>query len=112
MPEVIILPFFKKQLRPYAKKYRSLKKSLIENLNYFDKNNNIYLGQNLYKLRLRTKGLNKGKSGSFRVIILLVELKDFVVPVAIYAKSDKSNMSKKEIFYYLKRIEFELYFKI
>ena len=98
---IIILPSFKRQLKFYLKKYSSLKEELILSLENFDKRKAVFLGRDVYKLRLKTKNLNKGKSNSFRVLVLLIEQDDQLVPISIFFKGDKENLSKKEINDYL-----------
>lgn len=97
MYQVIILSCFRKQLKNYAKKYRCLKNEIISVLENFNKRQTICLGNNLYKIRLKTKDIPKGKNKSFRLIILIVEVEKFIVPIVLYFKGDRANMSKKEI---------------
>lgn len=94
---IIILPSFKRQLKPYLKKHQDLKEELIFCLENFDKKNAVFLGSNVYKIRLKIKNLNKGKNKSFRVLILLIESADQLIPISIFFKGDKENLSKKEI---------------
>jgi mRNA-degrading endonuclease RelE of RelBE toxin-antitoxin system len=94
---VIILPHFRKQLKPLAKKYPSLKEAFIESFNDFIPRNNTALGRNLYKVRLSPKELNKGKSKGLRCIVLCVEQDGYIVPVTIYAKAEKANTSVREL---------------
>lgn len=93
----LVLPHFKKQLKAYCKKYRRLKETTEEILENFYKNQGIYLGNRLYKIRIATKDIPRGKSKSFRLIILLLELDTLIIPVTIYFKGDKENISNKEI---------------
>jgi len=74
----------------------------------FDKNNAINLGHHVYKIRLKSSDLRKGKSGGFRLIILLVEIDNLITPVALYFKGSQANISKKEITYHIDVITEEM----
>jgi len=52
--------------------------------------------------------MNKGKSGSFRVIIFIDHQLELVVPVTVYAKKRFSNPTKQELKRCLKRTIDEL----
>ena len=103
-----ILDCFQKQLKPYTKKIPNFTKDLINCLNDFSTDNSISLGSNNYKIRLKVSGLNKGKSKSFRLIIHLLFHKNLIIPIALYLKNEKENISKKEINYYLQQATNEL----
>lgn len=106
MFKIIILPYFRKQVKAYAKKQRSLQEDLIATLESFDQRQAASLGNCLYKLRLASRG--KGKSGSYRVIVLVLTNEGFLVPVALYKKSEREMLSKKETNHHLEEILFEL----
>lgn len=108
MYQIIISSHFRKQLKSYAKKYRYLKNEIIAVLENFDKRQNVCLGDNVYKIRFKTKDIPKGKNKSFRLIILVIEIEKFIVPVALYFKGDQKNISKKEINDRIETILFEL----
>lgn len=107
--KIIILPYFKKQLKAYIKKYKFLKEFIIKELECFNKDSQINLGSNIYKIRVKSQDIKKGKSKSFRLIILLIEKDGYIVPISAYYKGDKENISKKEINEHLEAILFELY---
>lgn len=98
---------FKRQLKPIAKKYRSipsdlrkLEKSLME-----DPAQGVDLGNGVHKVRMAIASKGRGKSGGARVITLLVqqdeENKD-VKLLTIYDKSDISNISDEYLEYIIK----------
>lgn len=97
MYQAIILPHFHRQIKHYSKKYRSLKDSIIELLENFQKTQHTHLGNSIYKVRLSVKEITRGKSKSFRLITLIVEIKKYIVPIAIYFKGDRQNLTQKEI---------------
>ena len=106
--EIIILNHFKSELKKYIKKYKDLKNDVICDLNKFDKNNSISLWNWIFKLRIKSSNLEKWKSGWFRLLILLLIEENYIVPLTIFSKWDKSSISQKEINYHLKKINSEL----
>ena len=108
MYQPIILPHFHKQLKRYVKKYYDFKQEVVSSLEKFNKDVAGGLGGNVYKVRVRTKGLSKGKSKSFRINGLVIEIEKFVVPITIYFKGDKESITKQEINRHLEKISFEL----
>ncbi|MDP2630922.1 MAG: hypothetical protein Q8P56_05965, partial [Candidatus Uhrbacteria bacterium] len=88
---------FKKLLKPYLRKHRSLLDDIIALLNTFDKRTCVALGAHTYKTRLASRDLSRGKSGSFRMIILLLEVNYIIAPLVIYLKSERPSISQKEI---------------
>ena len=57
---------------------------------------------------ITTSSLKKGKSNSFRLVVLVVQKDDFLVPITIFAKSTKENITPKELEEHLKKILFDL----
>jgi hypothetical protein len=108
MYQPIILPHFGRQLKWYLKKFRGLKNDVIDALENFDIRRHPHLGNNVYKVRLAGNDLARGKSKSFRLIILLVAADNFIVPITLYQKSEKDDITKKEINNHLEEILFEL----
>ena len=95
--QTILLPHFKRQLKPLVKKHRDLPVALLKELGNFSKEAHVHLGRGIYKIRLSTKSLARRKNKGFRLIILLLEIKEWIVPITLYAKSDASNLSLKEL---------------
>jgi mRNA-degrading endonuclease RelE of RelBE toxin-antitoxin system len=108
MYEIVILPHFKKSLKPLLKKYPSFKEVVISVLKDFKMQDAIYLGSDLYKIRFRTKEIARGKSRSFRLIILLVQEKNYLVPIITYFKGERDSISTKEISEHVKIVISEL----
>lgn len=108
MYQTIILPYFKRQLKPYLKKHYDLKQAVIDTLSRFDKRQHDHLGGGVYKTRLKTKSLPKGKNKSFRLIVLVMEVDRFLVPITMYFKGNTDTISKKELNRHLQNILFEL----
>lgn len=108
MYQIIVTEHFKKELKPLVKKFRHLKEDLLRELRSFSIDKGTRLAHNLYKLRIRCNDLAKGKSGSFRVIILLVEVENILVPLTIFFKSQHENLSSSELERHLGKVKEEL----
>jgi hypothetical protein len=90
---------FEKELKKLAKKYRSVK-SDIKNLSDLLKQEPLQgepLGKDCYKIRMAITSKGKGKSGGSRVITCLKIVDQDVYLLTIYDKSDKENISDKEL---------------
>jgi hypothetical protein len=55
------------------------------------------LGRNCYKIRLAISSKGKGKSGGARLITNFVIADDTIYLLSIYDKSDKENLTDKEL---------------
>lgn len=100
------IPKFEKNLKKLAKKYASVKseyaalvKSLKEN-----PQQGTPIGHDCYKIRLSIASKGKGKSGGARVITHFYVSQDTVFLLSIYDKSEKENISEKQIKALLKLI--------
>jgi len=69
--------------------------SLIEKLK-IDSSLGINLGNNRYKIRVKNRSNNKGKSAGYRVITY-TKIRNIVLLVYIYSKSDIDNILDKKI---------------
>jgi hypothetical protein len=108
MYQPVILSYFRRQLEEYSKKYRHLKEAVVEALRNFRKEANPHLGHNIYKVRLKTKDIPRGKSNSFRLIVLIIEVDQYIVPMTLYFKGDQEDISKKELNNHLENVLWEL----
>jgi len=63
------------------------------------------LGHECYKIRLAIASKGKGKSGGARVITYLQVLKNSIFLLSIYDKSEKENITDKELQEILKNID-------
>lgn len=64
----------------------------------------IAIGKNCFKIRLSISSKGKGKSGGARIITNIVIKDETVYLLAIYDKSDKENLTDKELDELLKNI--------
>ena len=96
---VLSISPFDKQLKRLVKKYPSLKiefAELIEILEQEPEQGN-YIGNNCYKIRIAISSKGKGKSGGARVITNFVISEETVFLISIYDKSEKENLTDKEL---------------
>jgi mRNA-degrading endonuclease RelE of RelBE toxin-antitoxin system len=103
---IIAVPTFKKELKKLAKKYHSIKAdlaTLFESL-AVNPEQGTPLGNNCYKIRLSIAAKNKGKSGGARLITNIIIAEETVYLLSIYDKSDKENLTDKELDEILKNI--------
>ena len=103
---ILTISPFDKQLKRLAKKYPSLKHEfakLIESLEQ-EPQQGIPLGNNCYKIRIAIASKGKGKSGGARIITNFVIADNAVYLIAMYDKSEKENITDKELFDLLKYI--------
>lgn len=103
---IIAVPTFKKELKKLAKKYRSLKTDLAALFDILETNptQGIALGNNCYKIRFTITSKGKGKSGGARVITNFIIHENTVYLISIYDKSEKDNLSDKELTLLLKHV--------
>lgn len=86
-------------LKKLSKKYPSLKSeyaNLVKNLKENPAQGTL-IGHNCYKIRLAIASQGKGKSGGARVIINFIVADDSVYLLSIYDKSNKDNLTDKEL---------------
>lgn len=103
---VATIPPFDKQLKRLAKKFPSLKKDfakLIETLEHNPQQGSP-LGNNCYKIRFAISSKGKGKSGGARIISNIVIEETTVFLLSIYDKSEKQNVTDKELIELLKDV--------
>jgi mRNA-degrading endonuclease RelE of RelBE toxin-antitoxin system len=102
-------PEFVRQMKRYAKKYRSLASDYAEFLASLrnDPFQGIDLGNGIRKVRLAVASKGKGKSGDMRVITFSLEkIDDEIINVTllyIYDKNEMANVSDDFIRYLLEQ---------
>ena len=110
-PVFVTLHFFK-QLKNLKKKFPNIKNDLISSLKIFNPEQEICIGRSIYKIRIKSSDMNKGKSGGFRSYIYLFKKKDFLVPLCIYAKNQKENITSNDLQYHLDKTLGELFTRL
>ncbi|MBP5677971.1 MAG: type II toxin-antitoxin system RelE/ParE family toxin [Bacteroidales bacterium] len=100
-------PEFVRQMKRYAKKYRSLASDYADFLNNIRKDpfQGVDLGGGIRKVRMAVESKGKGKSGGMRVITFSLErIGDDIVNITllyIYDKKEMENVSDDFIRYLL-----------
>ena len=103
---IIAVPKFKKELKKLVKKYPSLKADFTQLIKGLESNpeQGVPLGRNCYKIRFAIKSKGKGKSGGARLITNFVLVETTVYLLSVYDKSEKENLSDKELTELLKSL--------
>ena len=96
---IVAIPPFDRQLKRLVKKYPSLKEEYLELIKNLEQNpeQGTNLGNNCYKIRIAIASKRKGKSGGARVITNFVITDATVYLLSIYDKSEKENLTDKEL---------------
>jgi len=97
--KVKTIPHFDKEIKRLTKKYRSLKQEFIALVQSLKENPEMGtpLGNDCYKIRLAIASKNKGKSGGARVVTYVYAYQTTVYLLTIFDKSDRENISDKEL---------------
>ena len=97
---------FEKQAKKLIKKYPSLKSELLELVGELKENPELgtAIGKHCFKIRITIASKGKGKSGGARVITNFVVSHKTVYLLSIYDKSEKDNLTDKELIELLKFI--------
>lgn len=103
-PPIIQVEFtdkFKRNLRALAKKYRSIRKDIqpiISQLEAGELPGDRIAGidYTILKVRVTNSDIQKGKSGGYRVIYYIKTTTNIIL-VTVYSKSEKKDISTKEI---------------
>jgi len=109
---IFLLPTsFLRDVKRFEKKFESVREDVFRILNQFDERYEISLGKGVYKLRIPSSDMKKGKSGSFRAYVYLKKSKDILVPLCLYLKSQRESISQEEMIFLLKtaQVEFARY---
>jgi mRNA-degrading endonuclease RelE of RelBE toxin-antitoxin system len=98
---------FEKQAKRLIKKYISLTKELRELVQSLKQNpeQGSYIGSGCYKVRLSIASKQKGKSGGARIITYIIIPDESLYLLSIYDKSEKENLTQKELLELLKGVE-------
>ncbi|MFA5971389.1 MAG: type II toxin-antitoxin system RelE/ParE family toxin [Lentimicrobiaceae bacterium] len=104
---VFTIPPFDRQLKRLVKKFPSLKAEYAKLVEELEDNpeKGVALNNNCYKIRLAISSKGKGKSGGARVITHVQVIENSVFLLCIYDKSEKADVSDKELNYFLGMID-------
>ncbi len=100
------IPYFDRQAKRLTRKYKSFKTelSLLFDSLEGDPTYGIALGNDCYKIRIAVKSKGKGKSGGARAVSHVIAVKEDVYLLTVFDKSEKENISDKELQELLKMI--------
>jgi len=88
---------FKKQLKKLKKKFPNVKNDLLSYMRDFDSKKEISIGRSIFKIRIPSSDMKKGKSGGFRSYIYLYLRKDLLVPLCISPNSETESIAENEL---------------
>jgi mRNA-degrading endonuclease RelE of RelBE toxin-antitoxin system len=96
---VLSIAVFEKQTKRLLKKYPSLKDELIQLVQSLQKNpeQGTLIGKSCFKIRIAIASKRKGKRGGARIITNFILSDNTVYLLSIYDKSEKDNLSDKEL---------------
>ena len=105
--EVKTIPYFDRQAKRLSRKFKSFKSDLSELVDSLEitPTQGIALGNDCYKIRIAIKSKGKGKSGGARAITHVIAFKEDVYLLTVFDKSEKENISNKELLELLKMIK-------
>ncbi len=97
--KVLAIPPFDRQLKRLAKKYPSLKGEFANLLGALSvrPTQGVSLGNDCYKIRIAIGSKGKGKSGGARIITNVVVVDSVVYLLSMYDKSEKADITDKEL---------------
>ena len=97
--EVKSIAIFEKQAKRLIKKYVTLKKELFALVQSLKTNPNqgTAIGKSCFKIRIAITSKRKGKRGGARIITNFVLTQNTVYLLTIYDKSEKQNLTDKEL---------------
>jgi len=106
MYSIVVSEHFKRQLKKLVKRDQNLKERVVSVLETFPNITNVSIGGRVFKVRLKRQ--KSGKSGGYRMYIFVLQTDTILTPLCIYRKSEKENLSSKELEAHLLAVESEL----
>ena len=96
---VLTIPPFDKQLKRLARKFPSLKTEFVTLIEGLEENPKMgtSLGNNCFKIRLAIASKGRGKSSGARIITHFYIENETVFLLAIYDKSEQTDITDKEL---------------
>ncbi len=99
--QVDITVKFQKKVKTLEKKYQNIRddvRPIVEQLEVGELPGNRIVGLDIeiYKVRVRNRNANRGKSGGYR-LIYYVKTSDRIILVIIYSKSEQEDIDRSEI---------------
>lgn len=104
--KIVKTKYFENQLEKLNKKYRNIYKDISVFESDIPTEPFSDIGNWIYKYRVRNSSIPVGKRGGFRLIAKVYE--DTFIPLIIYSKTQKENISDIEVIEALERVIEEL----
>ena len=106
--KVYLTATFQKSVKILGKRYRNVKKDLLETIRVIEKDPTIGnpipgWKSEIWKVRAGSSDIRRGKRGGFRLIYLWKQ-EEAIYMLAAYFKGEKQDISKKEIEEILKKL--------
>ncbi|MBI2453897.1 hypothetical protein HYV58_01825 [Candidatus Peregrinibacteria bacterium] len=108
MMPIFLTEHFKRQMKQLEKKFPHVKEDVFAVLKTLKIENEISIGRSIYKIRIGSRDMKRGKSGAFRSYIYLYRKKNFLVPLCIYVKSSQESLTENELHYHFAKAIEEL----
>lgn len=105
--KIITLPFFEKQVKKLKRKYPNIKQDIqkLKDILSTRPKDGKSLGRSIYKIRIASSDVKKGKRGGFRVIYYIRDKDEIIYLLTIYSKAKKEDIEMKEINKILKELD-------
>ncbi|SFV53500.1 hypothetical protein MNB_SM-4-1430 [hydrothermal vent metagenome] len=99
MLKIVPTPEFIKQVKKLAKSYKQISKDLesLKQQLLLNPKSGTKLGSKCFKVRLANSSIPTGKSGGFRVVTYYFDENDVIRLLLIYSKTEKENISDREL---------------
>jgi len=99
MTKIEYIPNFYKKIKKLSKKNKNLVKDIQELVKVLEKDptTGIFLGNDIYKIRVANSSKNIGKRGGFRVITYYLDKNNVVYLVEIYEKNSIENIPIEQL---------------
>ncbi len=101
--QILITKYFSQQAKNLKRKFPHLKEDLIKTLKLFVPENEIHIGKSIFKIRIKSQDLNKGKAGGLRSYVYLYRQKSLIIPTCIYFKSEQEGITEKILDFHFKK---------
>jgi len=99
MLKIVPTPEFVKQVKKLAKSYKQISNDLesLKQQLLLNPKSGIKLGNKCFKVRIANSSIPTGKSGGFRVVTYYFDENNIVRLLLIYSKTEKENISDREL---------------
>lgn len=92
---------FKRSLKSLTKRFPNVRQDTVAALKEILRSPTLGVvipgSGGIRKLRVRSTDLQRGKSGGFRLLYVVLPDRELICPLLIYAKSDQENIARREL---------------